>query len=57
VEVWGNETTLTEEGMFDFISKEGVTLDKGKYIVVWVNDNGTWKIHRDIFNSDLPATK
>jgi ketosteroid isomerase-like protein len=57
VEVWGNKTTLTEEGMFDFKSKEGVTLDKGKYIVVWVNDNGTWKIHRDIFNSDLPATK
>jgi hypothetical protein len=55
--VWGNETTITEEGLFDFKSKEGVTLDKGKYVVVWVNDNGTWKIHRDIFNSDLPATK
>lgn len=57
LEVWGNETTLTEEGKFDFKSKEGALLDKGKYIVVWVNDNGTWKIHRDIFNSDLPATK
>lgn len=57
LEVWGNETTITEEGLFDFKSKEGVTLDKGKYVVVWVNDNGTWKIHRDIFNSDLPATK
>lgn len=57
VEVWGNETTLTEEGVFDFKTKEGVTLDKGKYVVVWVNDNGTWKIHRDIFNSDLPAAK
>ena len=57
VEVWGNETTLTEEGVFDFKTKEGVALDKGKYVVVWVNDNGTWKIHRDIFNSDLSATK
>jgi uncharacterized protein (TIGR02246 family) len=57
VEVWGNETTLTEEGVFDFKTKEGVALDKGKYVVVWVNDNGTWKIHRDIFNSDLPAAK
>lgn len=57
VEVWGNETSLTEEGVFDFKTKEGVALDKGKYVVVWVNDNGTWKIHRDIFNSDLPAAK
>lgn len=57
VEVWGNETTLTEEGVFDFKTKEGVALDKGKYVVVWVNDNGTWKIHRDIFNSDLPAAR
>lgn len=57
LEVWGDETTITEEGVFDFKSKKGVTLDKGKYVVVWVNDNGTWKIHRDIFNSDLSATK
>ena len=57
LEVWGNETSITEEGLFDFKSKEGIALDKGKYIVVWVNENGKWKIHRDIFNSNLPVTK
>ncbi|HEV8363805.1 MAG TPA: SgcJ/EcaC family oxidoreductase [Gemmatimonadaceae bacterium] len=31
--------------------------DKGKYIVVWERQpDGSWKITRDIFNSDLPAS-
>jgi len=30
--------------------------DKGKYITVWQRQaDGSWKIIRDIFNSDLPA--
>ena len=32
------------------------TVDAGKYIEVWRRQsNGSWKIFRDIFNSDLPA--
>lgn len=32
--------------------------DKGKYLTVWKRQaDGTWKIVRDINNSDLPATK
>lgn len=27
-------------------------VDHGKYIVVWKHDEGRWKRHRDIFNSD-----
>jgi len=35
---------------------EGRTeLDKGKYIVIWKNIDGEWKLHRDIFNSSNPA--
>ena len=31
--------------------------DKGKYIVAWERQpDGSWKIMRDIFNSDLPAS-
>ena len=33
----------------------GQTADVGKYIVIWKNDGGTWKLHRDIFNSDQAA--
>jgi uncharacterized protein (TIGR02246 family) len=34
------------------------TKDEGKYLTVWQRDSaGTWKIIRDISNTDLPATK
>lgn len=29
--------------------------DRGNYIVVWKRDDGQWKLHRDIFNTSLPA--
>jgi len=29
--------------------------DRGKYIVVWEKQGGTWKAAADIWNSDLPA--
>ena len=28
--------------------------DQGKYIVLWPQVDGAWKLHRDIFNSSLP---
>ncbi len=30
-------------------------LDAGKFIVVWKQEAGQWKLHRDIFNSSMPA--
>lgn len=30
-------------------------VDRGKYIVIWKHEEGDWRMHRDIFNSDLPA--
>lgn len=54
LEVWGDENFITEEGLFITKSKEGVQLDKGKYIVVWKKEDGKWKLHRDMSNSDLP---
>ncbi|MDQ1590107.1 MAG: hypothetical protein QOG71_734 [Pyrinomonadaceae bacterium] len=29
----------------------------GKYIVLWKNDGGTWKLHADIWNADAPAPR
>ncbi|MBP7334335.1 nuclear transport factor 2 family protein [Niveispirillum sp.] len=29
-------------------------IDHGKYILVWKWEDGRWKRHRDIFNSDAP---
>ncbi|HUF52904.1 MAG TPA: DUF4440 domain-containing protein [Dehalococcoidia bacterium] len=31
----------------------GIT-DTGKYIVVWKRQDGAWKLHADIWNSDAP---
>lgn len=28
--------------------------DVGKYIVVWKDDGGTWKLHLDIWNTNTP---
>jgi ketosteroid isomerase-like protein len=58
LEVWGDENYITEEGLFVIKSKEGVQLDKGKYLVLWKKEDGKWKLHRDIATTDLPlATK
>jgi ketosteroid isomerase-like protein len=57
LEVWGDAETITEEGLYELKSNTGAVLGKGKYIVIWKFINGKWLIHRDISNSDLPATK
>lgn len=54
LEVWGDEKYITEEGLYDFKSKDGAALGNGKYIVLWKKEAGKWKIHRDISNSNLP---
>ena len=54
LEVWGDENFITEEGLFEIKTKEGAQIDKGKYIVLWKKEEGKWKLHRDMSNSDLP---
>ena len=54
-EVWGDENYITEEGTYEITPKENKPHDKGKYIVLWKKEDGKWKLHRDISNSDLPA--
>jgi ketosteroid isomerase-like protein len=38
---------------FGFDSDKGRVEDKGKYVVVWKNVDGKWKVAADIFNSNL----
>ena len=56
VEVWGDENFIAEEGLLEINTKEGAQIDKGKYICLWKKEGGKWKLHRDMSNSDLPAT-
>ncbi|MEO5647954.1 MAG: hypothetical protein ABIQ56_06295 [Chitinophagaceae bacterium] len=52
VDVWGNNDLVVEEGTYVVAEKSGKSVDKGKYIVVWKQEDEKWKMFRDIWNSD-----
>lgn len=54
-EVTGNQDQVAEVGHYEIVGGDGKTADKGKYLVVWKPVDGGWKLHRDIWNSSLPA--
>ena len=56
-EIWGDEQSITEEGTFELNTKDGTIVDKGKYLVLWKKEDGKWKLHRDMFNSNMPIVK
>ena len=47
--------TIVEVSKFKLLGDGGQLMDEGKYIVIWKQENGQWKLHRDIFNSSMPA--
>jgi ketosteroid isomerase-like protein len=51
----GNKDMIAETGKYEMFADGQKSIDKGKYIVVWKAENGTWKMYRDIFNSNMPA--
>jgi ketosteroid isomerase-like protein len=53
-EVSGTEDMVNEVGVYSMTDKDGKEIDKGKYIVLWKMEDGKWKLHRDIWNSDMP---
>jgi uncharacterized protein (TIGR02246 family) len=55
VEVEDHGSTAIEISTYTLHSEAGQVLDRGKYIVIWKQEAGQWKMHRDIFNSSLPA--
>jgi ketosteroid isomerase-like protein len=54
-EVMGGKDAVVETGTYEVLGAQGVSFEKGKFIVVWKEENGKWKMHRDIWNSDAPA--
>jgi ketosteroid isomerase-like protein len=55
VEVEGFGDMAYEVGKYALSGKTGKVSDQGKYIVVWKKVRGQWKLHRDIFNSNVPV--
>ena len=55
VEVEGHGDTAIEIGRYTLSAGDGQEVDRGKYLVVWKQDGGQWKLHRDIWNTSVPA--
>jgi uncharacterized protein (TIGR02246 family) len=55
MEVTGSGDMATEVGTYEVMDKDGKLMDKGKYMVHWKKVGSAWKLHRDIWNSSMPA--
>ncbi|UCE53445.1 MAG: DUF4440 domain-containing protein [Desulfobacterales bacterium] len=55
VEAEGHGDTAIEIGKYILSGETGNIMDRGKYVVVWKQVGGQWKVHRDIWNSSLSA--
>jgi len=53
-EVMGGKEAVVETGKYEVFIANNVSVEKGKFVVVWKEENGKWKMHRDIWNSDAP---
>ena len=55
VELEDHGGTAIEIGRYTLGTADGATADHGKYLVIWKNEGGTWKLHRDIWNTSAAA--
>jgi len=53
VEVEQHGDTAIDIGKYTMSDADDQVMDTGKYVVIWKHEDGTWKMHRDIFNSSL----
>lgn len=54
---YGNADLVIEEGNYNFPDGKGGSVDKGKFIALWKQEDGKWKLFREIWNTDMaPAT-
>jgi ketosteroid isomerase-like protein len=56
-DITGSPTFIIETGNYEMKDAAKSLLDRGKYVVVWENRNGEWKLYRDIGSTSMPATK
>ena len=55
-EAMGTDSMAVEVGRYEMSAADGSTIDEGKYIVWWQRTPDGWRLHRDIWNSSLPAS-
>lgn len=57
LELESHGETAYEVGRYTLLGSVRQMLDQGKYVVIWKREGGQWKLHRDIWNSSLPAAQ
>ena len=53
-DITGNTGFIIETGHYEMKDGQKAVLDKGKYVVIWENREGQWKLYRDIGCTSLP---
>jgi uncharacterized protein (TIGR02246 family) len=53
LEVELHDDTTIEVGHYKLMGG-GKVMDQGKYIVIWKQEGGQWKVHRDMWNNSQP---
>jgi ketosteroid isomerase-like protein len=56
VKIWGDSSILVEEGTYEQLDKDEKQVDTGEYIALWQLESGNWKIYRNIWTSNQPAS-
>ena len=56
-DITGSPTYIIETGQYEIKDGSKSLLDRGKYVVVWENRNGEWRLYRDIGSTSMPAAK
>jgi ketosteroid isomerase-like protein len=56
-DISGDSEFIIETGKYEMKDAKQTLADRGKYVVVWQNRNGEWKLYRDIGNTSMPAAK
>lgn len=53
LEVFDHGDSAYEVGRYSLSAAGGPPVDHGKYVVIWRQEGGEWKLHRDIWNTSV----
>lgn len=53
-EFYGNDKVITEVSDTDVRDHSGELIFRGKQILIFLKQGGTWKLHRDMWNESAP---
>ena len=54
-ELEGRYETAFEVTTYTLLDEKRQTIDQGRCIIIWKQEDGGWKQHRDMYHSTMPA--